>query len=99
MSEIVERVAEAIAAVEIPADTPVPIYEWYARAAIEAMREPMLETVRARATLYETIASSRDPIAPDDTNPHGRSAFGAEVVECVERDLGAMIDAALAPTP
>ena len=48
MSEMVERVAAAIAAVEIPADTPVPIYEWYARAAIEAMREPTEAMLLAR---------------------------------------------------
>jgi hypothetical protein len=107
MSEMIERVARAIARETYGGGVPgvsLDHEEWalccnIARVTISAMRDPILAAVGSRKAIYDELAARRDPFAAPDTNPHERSQECSLAMDYVSADLAAMIDAALTETP
>lgn len=64
-----------------------------ARAAIEAMRDPILGVIEARRAVYEAKAAQRDPFEDDCSNRRDLSDHSREAMEHLSEEMRA----ALAP--
>lgn len=102
--EMVERVARAIyASRNGPGAKPWSLlpkahkspYLGDARAAIEALREPVMAIIKARETLYEEKASRRDPFREDIANQYDLDKHGAEAMRWLQAEASALFNAIL----
>jgi hypothetical protein len=69
-----------------------------ARAALLAIREPIIATAKARRAIYAAKAAKVDPLAEDSCNRHELLTHAVEAMEYAEADLAAAFNAILGGT-